>query len=96
MSTEDIVDTLRRQSDYIRAEYRADIAGIFGSYARGEAREDSDLDVLVDFQDDADLFDLIHLSDYLESLLGHRVDLVSRRALRNEIRSNVLRDLVAL
>jgi uncharacterized protein len=55
---------------------------VFGSVARGEAREDSDLDLLVDFDEGASLIDHAGLFQDLEKLLGVRVDVVSRRALK--------------
>jgi predicted nucleotidyltransferase len=64
---------------------------VFGSVVRGEARQDSDLDVLADFAADAkwSLFDHQHMEDELAILAGRKVDLVSRRGLlasRNELR----------
>lgn len=61
---------------------RASRIAVFGSVAMGEAREDSDLDVLVDFDEGASLVDHAGLFQDLETLLGVRVDVVSRRALR--------------
>ena len=70
--------------------------GLFGSVVRGEQKESSDLDVLVDFADDADLFDLVGLGLFLEENLGRKVDVVPRRALRKELREQVLKDVVAV
>ena len=56
---------------------------MFGSVARGEAGEDSDIDLLVDFDPDSSLFDLLHLTQELEQLLGHRVDVVSTGGLKD-------------
>lgn len=55
---------------------------LFGSVARGEGRIDSDLDFLVEFEAGSSLFDLLHLQDDLECLLGRRVDVVSAGALK--------------
>lgn len=55
---------------------------LFGSVARGEERTDSDIDLLVDFAPGSSLFDLQHLSQDLEALLGHRVDVVSPGGLK--------------
>ncbi len=66
---------------------------LFGSVLRDDFRKDSDVDILVTYQDDANwgLFDHMRLEDELAHLLGHRTDLVSRRGLersRNALRRN--------
>ena len=69
---------------------------IFGSVARGDARPDSDLDVLVDMEPGASLFDMGGLLVDLEELLGCKVDVVTERGLRQRIRDRVLREAVPL
>ncbi len=80
----------------IRQMFKAEVIGIFGSYARGEEKAGSDVDVLVNFDDGATLFDLVGLGDYLEAMLGIPADVVSMRALHPMMRDDVLRELVAL
>jgi predicted nucleotidyltransferase len=79
---------------HLTARYKVRRIGVFGSFARREARPDSDVDLLVDFEKGADLFDLIELSEYLEEKIGRRVDLATPRALRPEIRDGIYRDVV--
>ena len=67
----------------IAARHRARRVRVFGSVARGEAGEDSDIDLLVDFDPHSSLFDLLHLTEELEQLLGHRVDVVSTGGLKD-------------
>lgn len=71
-------------------------ASIFGSYARGEAREDSDLDILVDYADGVSLFDHFDLRDELVKHSGKRVDLVSSRALSRHFRPYIEKDKVKI
>ena len=94
MSSDEIVNVLRELGDQIEREFKARIEGIFGSYARGEERDGSDLDVLVNFGDDATIYDLVGLGDFLEDTLHCKVDVVSRRALREEIKDRILEDLI--
>lgn len=72
----------RRQEilDVVRL-HRGRSASVFGSVARGDETEGSDVDLLVDFEDDSSLFDLLHLQDSLSALLGCPVDVVSTGAL---------------
>ena len=93
---DDIEKTIAKEKDHVRRNYKAEIKGIFGSYARGEFGADSDLDLLVDFDDGASLFDLVGLGQYLEGVLGCKVDVVSRRSLREEFRASVLNDMIHL
>jgi hypothetical protein len=67
---------------------------LFGSTARGEARVDSDVDLLVDFARPVGLFGFLEVKSYLEHLLGRPVDLVTASALRPEYRDTVLREAV--
>lgn len=57
---------IRKLSPKIRKDYKAEAIGIFGSYARGEQRKGSDLDVPVRFHKGATLFDFVELADFLE------------------------------
>ena len=92
----EIQNTIATEKDEIRRRYRAEIKGIFGSYARGDFDMDSDLDLLVDFDEGANLFDLVGLQYFLEGKLGCKVDLVSRRSFRAELRTSVLNEMISL
>mgnify|MGYP001554127448 FL=1 len=67
---------------------------LFGSMARGDSTEDSDIDLLVRFDGHADFDRYMDLKLFLEDLLGQRVDLVTEQALREEIRAHVEQDLL--
>ena len=96
MTQEEIIAKLRESSEYAQRRYKTRIMGIFGSYARGEQTNESDLDVLVEPEEGATLFDLGGLNAYLEETLQRPIDVVSRRALRKEIEGSVLRNLIRL
>ena len=66
----------------------------FGSVARDEARNDSDIDILVEFTDRPDFTRFMTLKFYLEDLLGQRVDLVTRKALKPRLRANVEKEAI--
>jgi uncharacterized protein len=69
---------------------------IFGSFARGEERQDSDVDVLVDLEPGRDLLDIVAIKQDLEALLGRGVDVVTERAVSPYIRAAVLKEAAAL
>ena len=92
----EIQNTIASEKDEIRRRYKAEIKGIFGSYARGDFHADSDLDLLVDFDEGANLFDLVGLQQFLEEKLDCKVDLVSRRSLRAELRPSILNEMINL
>jgi predicted nucleotidyltransferase len=82
------------RKDEIKEKFRAEVIGIFGSYARGEEKEGSDIDVLVRFGEGATLLHLTGLGFYLEDMFGVSVDVVSERALHPMMKDDVLRELV--
>jgi predicted nucleotidyltransferase len=91
-----ITETIAGLKEEVSREYRAEVVGVFGSYARGEQKAGSDVDVLVNFLPGATLFDLIGLADFVEERLNLRVDVVPVDALREEIREQVLKEALSL
>jgi predicted nucleotidyltransferase len=67
--------------------------GVFGSRARGAARVDSDVDVLVELEAGRDLLDLVAIKQHLESVLGLLVDITTPSGLRDSDRSAILQEL---
>ena len=90
----EIIRVLREEKELRRKDGITDI-GLFGSYARGEAVESSDVDVLVDLSDDSPLtlFSLIGIEQSLSEKLDAKVDLVLRRDLKPEIGKRVLSEV---
>ena len=84
------------EKDEIRKQYKAQIKAVFGSYARGDFHADSDLDLLVDVDAGATLFDLVGLQQFLEDRLGCKVDIGTENPLREEIRASVLNEMIRL
>ena len=94
-SLEDI-RRLRPQIMELARQYRARKVSVFGSLVRGEMRDDSDIDFLVEFDSDFRLTDIIRLTQHLEELIGRKVDVVPRQALRKELETFVLSEMQAL
>lgn len=90
-----ILDALRSQLPELRAEYAVESLAVFGSIVRDEAGPESDIDLLVTFAQSPSLFRVVALQDHLTNLLGRRVDLVMKTALKPRLRDRVLREAVA-
>lgn len=87
------LEKLKIKVNPILKKYGVIRAGIFGSYARGEAKKNSDIDFLMNFSDGTTLFDLGGLKIDLENKLKREVDLVSARAIKKEFEPYILQDL---
>ena len=96
MPLEELIQTRREDILRTASQHGAYNVRVFGSVARGEADEKSDLDLLVDMEAGRSLFDLGGLLVYLEELLGCSVDVVTEKGLRDRIRSRVLKEAVPL
>jgi predicted nucleotidyltransferase len=94
MSKQEILQRFEERKGEIRRRFSVAKLSIFGSFARDEGSAQSDLDVLVAFEQKA-TFDLfMDLKFYLEELLGLRVDLVTDKALRPQIRRAIEGEIV--
>jgi len=95
---EDIKKILKRSKEELRKKYGVIEIGIFGSYVRGEQYKGSDLDILIEFEPDPkmDLIDFIELENYISELLGIKVGLVMKSALKPRIGRQILKETVYL
>lgn len=85
---------IRNHKKTLYGRYRVKEIGIFGSYVRGEQRKNSDVDILVDFDEVPDLLTFMGLAEYLEGILKKKVDLVRKPVIRKELREQVLNEVV--
>jgi len=93
---EEIKNILSKHKEELRKEYNTSELGIFGSYSRGEQKKTSDIDILVDFSKSPDLLKFIELERKLENLLGCKVDLVRKPAVRNELKKVILSEVIRI
>ena len=89
-----ILISLRKLKPELNKKYYVKNIGIFGSVVRGQADKSSDVDVLVDFSRSLDLFDFIALENYLSEKTGAKIDLVSAKAVRDEFKDNILKEVI--
>ncbi|WP_322493513.1 nucleotidyltransferase family protein [Chloroflexus sp.] len=94
LNAETILATLKELQPIIATRYKAAAIGLFGSFARGEQTATRDIDLLADFAESADVFDVIGLALYLEEIFQRPVDVAPKRALRAELQDAVLGEVV--
>jgi len=88
-----ILNVISKNKSSLKRKYRISKIGVFGSYSRNEATEESDVDILVEFEEPIGL-DFVLLAEELESLIGNKVDLVSSNAVKPKIKKYIEDELV--
>ncbi len=91
MTKEDIKRALSLKIEILK-KYKVKSIALFGSYARNEQKEDSDIDFLVDFGEGVTLFDIVELEDSLSKVFGKKVSVVSKRGLSKYIGPYILKE----
>src|SRR5712691_12361149 len=94
MNKQQVMNLLSQHRNEIGKRFAVKQLALFGSTVRGEARTDSDIDLLVEFDGPATFDGYIGLKFYLEDLFGSTVDLVTNKALRPELRPNIEKEAV--
>lgn len=89
MNQQDVIQRLTRDQKKLE-QYSIKSLSLFGSVARGEEKETSDIDILVSFGKPIGLFSFIELKDYLEEILGTQVDLVTEQALHPRLHNKII------
>lgn len=89
----EIEETLRKCKPSLREKFKVKEIGVFGSYARGEELEESDIDILVEFYEPVG-WEFIDLKEFLEKTLDKEVDLVTVKALKPQLRDKILKEVV--
>lgn len=95
-SIKKIQTILRQRRDVLSLEYDVAEIGVFGSYARGEATGDSDIDILVEFSRPVGFFKFLELEERLGQWLNAKVDLVTKGALKPHIGRHILSEVEML
>jgi uncharacterized protein len=94
MIIDEVTEKLRNQNAFIRSAYHITDIGLFGSCVKGNMKKRSDIDILVSFENGGkDLFNYMRLKLYLEELLGRKVDLVIKDALKPRLRDKILSEV---
>jgi predicted nucleotidyltransferase len=89
----DIRALLADHREELKKTYKVRSIGVFGSYVRGEQKKKSDVDILVEFDEIPSLLRFMELEQHLKNLLGTRVDLVTKEALKPHIGKRILEEV---
>lgn len=94
---EEILDILRREIPFISQTYRVKRVGVFGSFAKNSANDQSDIDIVVEFEKPIGL-KFVSLAEYLEKKLNRKIDLLTKEginSIRNdEIAADIKRNII--
>ena len=93
MKKEAIMNIIRQYKPELQTRYAVKQLGLFGSCVHNQQNSFSDIDLLVSFNHDIDLFDFVELREYLEQLLPGEIDLVMESALKPEIGKRILAEV---
>ena len=88
----EIIAKIKSSKPALKAKYNVDKIGVFGSYARNDQNELSDIDILVEFSEPIGI-EFVTLAEELEKLLGEKVDLVSRKGIKDKYFKLIEKDL---
>ena len=94
VSFEEKKQILRNTKDFLEKKYGVKSLAVFGSFARGEEKPDSDMDILVEFSRPVGFFAFLDLEQDLTDRLGVKVDLVTKKSLKPKIGKRILDSLV--
>lgn len=94
MDKETAKNIINSQLPFLKDQYHIKNIGIFGSVVKGKQTQNSDIDILVEFNAPIGFFDFIKLENYLSELLNRKVDLISKKALKPAIKNSILSEVV--
>ena len=93
MMKKEIVDILRSCKSEMGSRYGVNKVGLFGSFVREQQKKRSDIDILVSFSSEIDLFDFLDLRDFIQARLKNKIDLVMESALKPELGKRILAEV---
>ena len=91
---EEVKRILEKHKSIIEKQFKVKEIAIFGSFVREEQKEISDIDILVEFYEPVGFFTFLELEEYLTEILGIKVDLVSKKALKPGIGKYILQEMI--
>ena len=96
LSLESVQEKIKNLKPYLDKQYAVSGLYIFGSFARNEQTDASDIDILIDFRKTPDLLTFLEIEEFLSQKLGHKIDLVPRRKLKSRLREQIMEEALAV
>jgi uncharacterized protein len=91
---QEIISKLKAQKAILFKKYKIKNIGIFGSYIRNEETNDSDIDILVEFTETPGMKEFFQAEEYLEKLLNKKIDMVREKAIRKELKEEIMSEVI--
>jgi predicted nucleotidyltransferase len=88
------ITVINKNLSTLRSKFKVKRIAIFGSTARGDNKKNSDIDVMVEFDEPISFFTFIELENYLSKILGAKVDLTTKKAIKQTIKKEILKELI--
>ncbi len=89
-----IKNIILKNKNILKERFKLKGIGVFGSYVKGKAQRESDIDILVEFTQVPDFFEFLRLEEFLTRLIGVKVDLVTSKALKPLIKKEILKKTI--
>jgi len=92
----EIISKLKAEKNNLFEKYKVTKLGVFGSFARGEEKPGSDIDILIEFSETPGMMMFFNTEEYLEKLLKRKIDLVRENAIRSELKEAIMSEVIFL
>lgn len=92
----EIISRLTAEKSNLFDKYKVTKLGIFGSFARGEEKPESDIDIIIEFSETPGMMLFFNTEEYLEKLLNRKIDLVRENAIRPELKEIIMSEVIFL
>ncbi len=91
---EEVKKILKENFETLNKKYKVKVIGVFGSYVREEQKKESDIDIIVEFEEPISLLKLVSLENFISDFIGMNVDLIPQEDIRPELRESILKEVV--
>ncbi len=91
---QELISKLESEKAGLHKKFKITKLGVFGSYARGDEKTDSDIDILIEFENTPGMREFFGAEEYLEKILNKKIDLVRESAIRPELKERIMSEMI--